>query len=107
MSLSDRLQVEKINIHKPSEKLEVLLSGVNGILADPPRSGLQGFLEVMTRLPNEKLPKNFVYVSCFSETLISDLKILKDLGYNTKKIIGIDQFPHSTHCEWIVNLIRD
>jgi 23S rRNA (uracil1939-C5)-methyltransferase len=106
MNLAVHLQVEKINIHKPSQKLEKLLSDVTGILADPPRSGLQGFLEVMTKLSKEKLPKNFVYVSCFAETLISDLKVLKDLGYNSKKIIGIDQFPQSTHCEWIVSLSR-
>ncbi len=106
LNLSGRLQVEQINIHKPSQKLEDLLSGVDGILADPPRSGLQGFLEVISRLQKEKLPKKFVYVSCFAETLIYDLKILNDLGYNPNKIIGIDQFPHSTHCEWIVSLSR-
>jgi 23S rRNA (uracil1939-C5)-methyltransferase len=104
MNLSEHLQVEKINIHKPSQKLKDLLSNLDGILADPPRSGLQGFLEVMTDIERKKLPKNFVYVSCFAETLISDLKVLKDLGYDTQKIVGVDQFPHSTHCEWIVYL---
>ena len=106
LNLSDRLFVEKINIHKPSQRLEDLLSGVDGILADPPRSGLQGFLEVISKVPGNNLPKNFVYVSCYAETLISDLKILNDLGYNANKIIGVDQFPHSTHCEWIVSLTR-
>lgn len=104
LNLSDRLHIEKINIHKPSQKLEDLLTNVDGILADPPRSGLQGFLEIISKIPKDKLPKKFVYVSCFAETLISDLKILIDLGYNTKKIIGVDQFPHSTHCEWIALL---
>lgn len=104
LNLSKSLQVEKINIHKPSPRMTDLLSKVNGILADPPRSGLQGFLEVISQVPNESLPDNFVYVSCFAETLISDLKIITDLGYKVEKIMGIDQFPHSTHCEWIVHL---
>lgn len=106
LNLSDRLEVERINIHKPSERLEELLVKANGILADPPRSGLQGFLDVMKSIPREKLPKRFIYVSCFAETLIADLKILKDLGYHSQKVIGVDQFPHSTHCEWIVSLSR-
>lgn len=106
LNLSDRLQVERINIHKPSTRIEDLLSGIDGVLADPPRSGLQGFIEVISKLPQEKLPKNFVYVSCFAETLISDLAALTKIGYNSNKIIGVDQFPHSTHCEWIVHLNR-
>lgn len=106
MNLSDRLHVERVNIHKPSEKMKSLLSGVDGVLADPPRSGLQGFLEVLESIPKENLPKNFIYVSCFAESLISDLEKLYKLGYMAQKVIGVDQFPHSTHCEWIVRLKR-
>ena len=104
LNLSDRLHIERINIHKPSEQLQNLLSNTDGVLADPPRSGLQGFLEVISKIKKENLPKNFIYVSCFAETLISDIKVLTELGYTPKKIIGVDQFPHSTHCEWIVRL---
>lgn len=107
LNLSDHLQTERINIHKPSKKLEELLSGVDGILADPPRSGLQGFLEVISKVPKENLPATFIYASCFAESLISDLKVLKELGYNVSKIIGVDQFPHSSHCEWIVELSQN
>lgn len=104
MSLSDRLHVERINIHKPSDQMKSLLANTTGILADPPRSGLQGFLEVLAECSPNSLPKNFIYVSCFAETLISDIKYLERFGYKTKKIIAVDQFPHSTHCEWVVRL---
>lgn len=104
LNLSNRLRVEKINIHKPSEKIKALLQKAQGVLADPPRSGLQGFLEVISSLDKKDLPLFFVYVSCFAETLISDLKVLTELGYKPQRIIGVDQFPHSTHCEWVTLL---
>ncbi len=101
------LRVERVNIHKVSEQMVSLLSAVNGVLADPPRSGLQGFTEVLTSLSEDKLPKHFVYVSCFAETLIKDLQQIIPLGYEVMSIKGVDQFPHSLHCEWIVRLERN
>lgn len=106
LGLVDSLQVERINIHKPSERLKVLLSGVTGVLADPPRSGLQGFLDIISQFNKKDLPKNFIYISCFADTLVDDLKTLKNIGYSVSKIVGIDQFPHSTHCEWLIHLTK-
>ena len=49
-------------------------------------------------------PDRIVYVSCDSATLARDLKILQELGYEVKKVRGVDQFPMTVHVETVVLL---
>ena len=51
-------------------------------------------------------PDRIVYVSCDSATLARDLKILQELGYEVKKVRGVDQFPMTCHVETVVGLQR-
>lgn len=104
LNLMERLRVERTNIHKESSGIGSLLKESTGLLADPPRSGLQDFVKVLEKADHEDRPQHFIYISCFAETLIADLKKICALGYNVQTITGVDQFPHSSHCEWIVRL---
>ena len=47
-----------------------------------------------------------MYVSCDSATLARDVKVLGELGYEVKKVRGVDQFPMTCHVECVVALHR-
>ena len=49
-------------------------------------------------------PERIVYVSCDSATLARDVKVLGELGYEVKKVRGVDQFPMTCHVETVVLL---
>ena len=105
--LSDLIDSERVNMHHPSERLRGLSTDRQAILADPPRSGLGSYLDVLAQVPPKRRPKAVVYVSCFAESMIGDIAGLYSLGYRLRRITGLDQFPQSIHCEWLGLLTRD
>ena len=74
------------------------------ILADPPRSGLGGFVKKLTEVPTAALPANFLYVSCYGESLVRDLSGLITAGYKIRCVTFVDQFPQTAHCEYVVSM---
>jgi len=71
------------------------------ILMDPPRSGSsEEFLDAVAKLS----PDRVVYVSCNPDTLVRDLKYLKQKGYTAKRCAAVDMFPFTEHVESIVML---
>lgn len=70
-----------------------------GVLVNPPRSGLQKFLDPLFEIAPSERPRDFVYMSCFLESFVKDSLKLKDLGYELQQISLVDQFPHSPHFE--------
>ena len=73
------------------------------IVVDPPRKGCE---ENLLRTMADMQPDRIVYVSCDSATLARDLKILQELGYEVKKVRGVDQFPMTCHVETVVLLSK-
>lgn len=76
------------------------------ILANPPRSGLMGFIDSLSALSHEQRPEYFLYMSCFPESLARDLARLKEWGYEMKELSLLDQFPQSAHYEVLTLLQR-
>ena len=73
------------------------------IVVDPPRKGCEeNLLHTMASMQ----PDRIVYVSCDSATLARDVKVLGELGYEVKKIRGVDQFPMTCHVETVVLLSK-
>lgn len=73
------------------------------VIMDPPRAGSDArFLDSLAKLS----PSRVVYVSCKIETLESDLKYLKKLGYKVKSIQPVDMFPHTTGIETVCLLYK-
>lgn len=69
------------------------------IVVDPPRKGCDKLcIETMIKVN----PKKIVYVSCDPATLSRDLKILAAAGYQLKKAMPVDMFPHTVHVETVV-----
>ncbi|MGL5676416.1 MAG: 23S rRNA (uracil(1939)-C(5))-methyltransferase RlmD [Cellulosilyticaceae bacterium] len=73
------------------------------IVVDPPRKGCDTqLLETLIAMN----PNKIVYVSCDPATLGRDLGYLSEHGYKVEKVQPVDMFPHTTHVECCVSLIR-
>ena len=75
----------------------------DAVIVDPPRKGLSS--DVIEALDASNADK-IVYVSCNSATLARDIALLKEKGFNAKKVTPADLFPRTIHCEAIAFLVR-
>ncbi len=85
--------------------VELAQSGekVDVVLMDPPRAGSDmPFLESLLTLA----PSRVVYISCNPETQARDLRTLTKGGYRVAGIQPVDMFPHTSHIECIVLLVK-
>ncbi|MDN2453569.1 23S rRNA (uracil(1939)-C(5))-methyltransferase RlmD [Lactobacillus sp. UCMA15818] len=74
------------------------------VVFDPPRKGLEP--EVITSTVKLS-PEKIVYVSCNPATLVRDIQLFTEQGYQVAKPIQpVDQFPMTTHIETITLLQR-
>jgi len=69
------------------------------VIVDPPRAGMHS--DMVQYLPKLKA-KKVVYVSCNPTTQARDAKILHEKGYDIKRSVMVDMFPHTPHIENIV-----
>lgn len=74
------------------------------IIIDPPRNGMH------PSAPDNILlfdVPQIIYVSCNPATLARDLEyILENSEYKIEKIQAMDMFPHTSHIETIVSLVK-
>ncbi|MDD3415928.1 MAG: 23S rRNA (uracil(1939)-C(5))-methyltransferase RlmD [Lachnospiraceae bacterium] len=76
---------------------------IDVVFMDPPRSGsTEQFMDACTKLA----PKKIVYISCNPHSLARDLEYVTKKGYRVKKMVGVDLFPWTKHCEVCVELCR-
>ena len=74
---------------------------VDAVVLDPPRAGCQSqALESLMRLA----PAHIAYVSCDSETLARDLKMLAAGPYRIEAVQPVDMFPQTHHVECVAIL---
>lgn len=99
---------DKLTIHRGDFQKKILkdFSEFDGILANPPRSGLMSFLNPLAELAPEQRPAFFIYMSCFPESMAVDLVKLQSYGYEMRECLILDQFPQSTHYEVLTLLER-
>ncbi|MBI4061480.1 MAG: 23S rRNA (uracil(1939)-C(5))-methyltransferase RlmD [Elusimicrobia bacterium] len=72
------------------------------VVVDPPRAGLHAKAAAALL---EMAPPAVFYVSCNSESLGRDLKIL-GARYAVERLVALDLFPHTDHVETVVRLGR-
>lgn len=92
---------DQVEVHRGDFQKKLLLdfSQFDLILANPPRSGLKNFLDPLSRLQKEQRPEVFVYMSCFPESMMTDLQVLVQQGYQIEELKIVDQFPQTKHYE--------
>jgi len=71
----------------------------NVVIVDPPRAGMHpDMAQYLPKLKAEKI----IYVSCNPTTQARDAKILYQNGYEIRKAVMVDMFPHTPHIETVV-----
>lgn len=73
------------------------------IILDPPRDGINP--KALNKIINFGV-NEMVYVSCKPTSLMRDLEILKEAGYEVKKCCLVDMFPGTVHVEVVTCLQR-
>lgn len=73
------------------------------IILDPPRDGIHP--KALPKIINFGLDE-MVYVSCKPTSLVRDLLVLREAGYEVKKCSLVDMFPGTVHCETVALLSR-
>ena len=74
---------------------------VDCVILDPPRTGTTyNFISAIAKMGIKRV----VYVSCGPDTLVRDLKIFKDFGYEIKNVKCVDMFSKTEHVESITLL---
>ncbi len=73
------------------------------IFVDPPRKGLTPeFIDAAV----ETDPKKIVYISCNPATMVRDLQLFREQGYDFNEIDPVDMFPQTPHVEAVAVLER-
>ncbi|WP_413578717.1 RNA methyltransferase [Bdellovibrio sp. HCB290] len=92
---------DKLTIYRGDFQKKILqdFSQFDGVLANPPRSGLMGFLNPLESLKAEQRPPFFIYMSCFPESMAIDMQRLQSFGYELTELAILDQFPQTHHYE--------
>jgi 23S rRNA (uracil1939-C5)-methyltransferase len=88
--LKNRLEIQTGDFRQDP----AVLSGVDTVLVNPPRSGVGRFLENLNTSETETL----IYMSCFPESMAKDLAPLKD-DWVCEEMVFVDQFPQTEHIE--------
>lgn len=98
----------RVEIYRGDFQKKILqdFSKFDGILANPPRSGLMNFLNPLKDLAPAQRPEFFIYMSCFPESMTRDLVVLKECGYSIQDMYILDQFPQTSHYEVLTLLQR-
>ena len=73
------------------------------IILDPPRSGVHP--KALDYVIKFNAPE-IIYVSCNPKTLVEDLKVLTEKGYEVVKTKVKDMFPNTPHVETVIGLRR-
>ncbi len=72
---------------------------IRTIILDPARAGIAP--KTLKKIINLNADR-MVYVSCNPATQARDTEMLREAGYQLKKISLVDQFPHTSHIETVV-----
>ena len=82
--------------------VDEILEKIDCVILDPPRKGIN---EKALNKILEISPSKIIYLSCASNTLARDLKVLlKDNNYNIKLVQPFDMFPNCNDVETLVVL---
>ena len=73
-------------------------------MIDPPRNGLSD--AVARQLAQARVFGALLYLSCHPDSLIRDLRIFVEAGWQIGRVIPFDFFPQTQHVETLVQLGR-
>jgi len=78
--------------------IDSLIDKPDIIVLDPPRDGIHP--KALDKIINFGVDK-IVYISCKPTSLVRDLVVLQEKGYQVKKVCAVDMFPETVHVETV------
>ena len=72
------------------------------IITDPPRAGMH---EDVVKKIIDAAPEKIVYISCNPSTQARDIQLLNEY-YSISNVQPVDMFPHTSHVENVVQLLK-
>jgi 23S rRNA (uracil1939-C5)-methyltransferase len=100
-ALTDRVEVRAGNLD--SDALFSALDLHDGVLVDPPRSGLR---RLAHGIAGPHRATELVYVSCSAASFCEDAGVLAGGGWRLASLVHVDQFPWSPHGEFVARWTR-
>lgn len=100
--LADRVRFVRARVEEALPRLGS--TPLDVVVLDPPRQGCPP--SVTAGLFGRIAPRTALYVSCNPESLATELASILNHGYRVRTVQPVDMFPHSTHIETFVTLIR-
>ena len=85
------------------KKVDEITESPDLIVVDPPRDGIHP--KAITKIIDFGASE-IVYVSCKPTSLARDLQVFEKNGYKVKKVVLVNQFPRTNHCESVCLLQR-
>ncbi len=73
------------------------------IVVDPPRDGIHP--KALTKIIDFGV-ENIVYISCKPTSLVRDLAVFQERGYEVKRVCCVDMFPGTANVETVCLLTR-
>ena len=70
---------------------------------DPPRDGIHP--KALVRIIGYGVDR-LIYVSCKPTSLVRDLEVFLENGYQVDRAVAVDQFPWTANCETIALLSK-
>ena len=86
------------------EKVRELEEKPDIIVIDPPRMGAtqKAIADIISFGA-----RDIVYISCNPKTLAENIQQLQYAGYKLEKVMPVDMFPHTPHCEVVTLLVKE
>ena len=101
---TENVQVSHYNLQRNTAESQALIEAAQGLLLDPPRSGIGHMKEAFKSA--KSTPQTIVYVACALKGFVKDAQFFLNQGYALVHIEGVAQFPNTVHCEWIAHFER-
>ena len=73
------------------------------IILDPPRDGIHP--KALPKIIDYGVER-IVYISCKPTSLVRDLEVFLERGYQVEKAVAVDQFPWTANCETVCLLSK-
>ena len=73
------------------------------IVLDPPRDGIHP--KALTKIIDYGVDK-IVYISCKPTSLVRDLEVFLESGYQVEKVTTVDMFPGTVHVETVILMTK-
>lgn len=109
--LGERLAFAEADLFNPTdiEALREEVAHCERMVLDPPRAGARALCERLADWvrTGQCAARRLVYVSCNSLALGTDLDLLVAAGFRVERAQVFDMFPHTSHFETAVLLVRD